>query len=1285
MVTRTNLLSYLKSETVSYKEKEIFIMKNKMFVTKVLKDTNSIDLIESLFVSKIPISAKIIISDELDLKNFTDDEISNIENFLRSKSNFKETDLLKKYYPKLIKKYIINNIFNCNIIEVMNSNLVSKEIKKIIIDVSIDGNSLINLILSINDKDIKEYIFDTKFKSLNNILAVLRDADKTLCEIIINRFINENNILDVLEVPLSDVIKNEIVRVKYNELCHAIDVLLVDDIMNVITSSQIYTNAVYDLIFEKKLDFIKKYMNKLSFSKFGKTLCKIKDSRLVNIIINEHPFKVKLCLLFAKQNNILSWLYSDFIPMNIKNFAFEKKYKEIINAINNRSAESLKLGYLRRNEYMPLNLVKLIIQLKHDELIEYIKRKPDFFVISDILYGEYCDLYNEFVIEYAVDEFMLKKIITQCDEHLTSVIIKIKKEFIRNILISMSINEILTLSYFKNDYAKELICFNFEDIIISKLKACSDDELFHYLIFSTTSEYIKAIILKLQNIPEEDIFMVYDLIKYIDVKKVLQNYKIIKDFIIKCNIPFESFLEYGIGSDVYNDWFDKILYITTNNIENDFFKAFKYLMNELYSDDKCKENMVYIILNFLEILSNFDRCYNLIMNLVNNNTSLDASSKENLKYLFQSNLCNIKSLDDLKCVRIMALKQNIEIINNSTSLDELKCLFNNLVLQNSNAFFDYIGGIHTLLALKKSNEDNVLFCKFADNLIKCSSLIEMVKTCSDIEVLRKLLKYFVIENPNSLIVLQTLYGEYKKNIQNLFEIDAKLNLSKVSSAKDLGLLNEELSKEYGGEVYDFRGTNYVLYAHVLSGYEKIDMLVDGFATGNINFISVSPISYLGQKYYYDRNRTTLVIDTIPTGSFICSSLSNMGSNYNISNNSAFVKETQRNERGILETSAVTQTNSEVLLYREGIKVCGLILAGGREPSNEEMMYHKKYNLPFIITQDVMMPCENIKKVFRLNDVDINFSELPKELNEIIASLSYCFSIPKCDKIYTGREIALIADAHSLYEPTLAVLEDIRKSGITQIYSLGDNIGDGANPHEVMELLDKYGVISVAGNSEYYCTLGTAPFSYFDKEREENQSWTYDKLTMDDLNTLKLYRPSIDLFVGEKKLALCHFANDIRWDYSGNYSTWAYQQNFKEGVSSKQFLHTNSQNANKIITGILEKKYDSRINAGILDALNNPIFNGKKVTDYDSILQGHVHFHMQDFLQNTNILSLRAVGMGYSRRDNGKACYYVMKERNDGAFDVEKRLVDFNQNLLYANTYSSNIPHKEKILRFIKPV
>ena len=49
--------------------------------------------------------------------------------------------------------------------------------------------------------------------------------------------------------------------------------------------------------------------------------------------------------------------------------------------------------------------------------------------------------------------------------------------------------------------------------------------------------------------------------------------------------------------------------------------------------------------------------------------------------------------------------------------------------------------------------------------------------------------------------------------------------------------------------------------------------------------------------------------------------------------------------------------------------------------------------------------------------------------------------------YTGRQIAILTDIHSLVEPLETILLDTQRRGITEIYSLGDNIGDGFNPEE----------------------------------------------------------------------------------------------------------------------------------------------------------------------------------------------------------------------------------------------
>ena len=57
-------------------------------------------------------------------------------------------------------------------------------------------------------------------------------------------------------------------------------------------------------------------------------------------------------------------------------------------------------------------------------------------------------------------------------------------------------------------------------------------------------------------------------------------------------------------------------------------------------------------------------------------------------------------------------------------------------------------------------------------------------------------------------------------------------------------------------------------------------------------------------------------------------------------------------------------------------------------------------------------------------------------------------------------------------------------------------------------------------------------------------------------------------------------------------------------------------------------------------------------------------------------------MGYGDDSNDTACYYVLKERNDGDFDIEKRLVKFNRNSLVSSIYTSGVPDREHVLKYV---
>ena len=64
--------------------------------------------------------------------------------------------------------------------------------------------------------------------------------------------------------------------------------------------------------------------------------------------------------------------------------------------------------------------------------------------------------------------------------------------------------------------------------------------------------------------------------------------------------------------------------------------------------------------------------------------------------------------------------------------------------------------------------------------------------------------------------------------------------------------------------------------------------------------------------------------------------------------------------------------------------------------------------------------------------------------------------------------AVISDVHSNLEALEAVLEDMDRATIHKIISLGDNIGYGADPEAVMDIIAARGIESVLGNHELAC-------------------------------------------------------------------------------------------------------------------------------------------------------------------------------------------------------------------------
>ncbi len=301
-------------------------------------------------------------------------------------------------------------------------------------------------------------------------------------------------------------------------------------------------------------------------------------------------------------------------------------------------------------------------------------------------------------------------------------------------------------------------------------------------------------------------------------------------------------------------------------------------------------------------------------------------------------------------------------------------------------------------------------------------------------------------------------------------------------------------------------------------------------------------------------------------------------------------------------------------------------------------------------------------------------------------------------------IAVISDVHALKEPLEAVLKAIKEEGIEEIYSLGDNIGLGPNPKEVLDLLEEYNVKSIAGNHEEYLNIGTKPFYYLNGDDRGVIRYTTLQLTDKQKQQIREYPKFIELTIANKKIALCHFINDVRCDFD-DHSTWSYQNNPERNYG--QFYYTNSHGQlddfgyklnipagsyylEEDTTKRLEMLRDYLLLHPVKDPykrtiesyIKNPLFYTdnilKTVNDYDIVIQGHVHFSSVVQSDKTLFHTMRGLAMG-DKDNKDKASYIVLKEENNDVI-IEERVVHFDREGMRKSIENANYPN-QKALRY----
>ena len=122
--------------------------------------------------------------------------------------------------------------------------------------------------------------------------------------------------------------------------------------------------------------------------------------------------------------------------------------------------------------------------------------------------------------------------------------------------------------------------------------------------------------------------------------------------------------------------------------------------------------------------------------------------------------------------------------------------------------------------------------------------------------------------------------------------------------------------------------------------------------------------------------------------------------------------------------------------------------------------------------------------------------------------------------------AIISDIHSNFEALQAVLKDIEKHPVTDIYCLGDVIGYGPHPNECCALIRERTSLCLSGNHDL-AVVGGLDVSDFSGDAAVAVRWTQDVLEAGHADWLRSLAPraereGVQLFHGSPR--------DPVWDY-----------------------------------------------------------------------------------------------------------------------------------------------------------
>ncbi len=122
---------------------------------------------------------------------------------------------------------------------------------------------------------------------------------------------------------------------------------------------------------------------------------------------------------------------------------------------------------------------------------------------------------------------------------------------------------------------------------------------------------------------------------------------------------------------------------------------------------------------------------------------------------------------------------------------------------------------------------------------------------------------------------------------------------------------------------------------------------------------------------------------------------------------------------------------------------------------------------------------------------------------------------------------MIADTHGNVPATRAILEELGRRECESVIHLGDAIGIGPRPSEVLALLREAGVIAVMGNHDALGAFGIPDFVRLTRSADEleHHRWMHAQLSDADRALLQSWPYERQMELGGRTITVVHYARD----------------------------------------------------------------------------------------------------------------------------------------------------------------